>query len=805
MHFRHVASQQLRRLTSRYALLRRLSITTTLLTLLWLYVLYWGERSLFANSIEACKWKHWEQWPAEAAPHHMVFIADPQLVDPHTYPGRPWPLSSLTESYTDMYMARNFRLINANLDPDSILFLGDLLDGGREWATNRARPLTARQKKRLENLGVIGAGKPTWKREGGEATEDTGADVATLGDSPDHDESSAKSKRSLKSYKKAIQMPHNHHIDKKDHFLDARGNDLKEFVHGENGRWLKWGQKQWDTDFVRFGHIFFDTDQLYPQSERKTFPAYEVPSDQISIDNGARNVTLQEYATSGFKPRRIITSLPGNHDVGFGTGVQLAVRDRFHLHFGESNRIDVIGNHTFISLDTPSLSASSQFLPEGGETQADKILEMEHVWKPAMHFLEDLRTPAGKAVVSALNEYYPDARPQRGYPHSVTHPHDLGSQPTTSELADQALQQKPQLPVILLSHVPLYRDPDTECGRLRERGHAISVSAGYQYQNVLTRGLSNTIVNRVAAAGRLLHVFSGDDHDYCDITHRYNIGQANTAGNDGSSRGPSLTSVREITVKSFSWAMGVRRPGFQLVSLWNPVDDMGNTVGTPLPTIQTHSCLLPDQLSTFIDYAELLGFTLVVLVVRALFVGLRAKSEAETDQGGDSLAKLVLPQYRRTENGTANGFATPTRNGSETKGRQRASSTSTSANNTGNGSLGVQRSYNARTRSVSPANGPYTPNGGYTGLPNLQEHTGSLIDKAGYYPQVKWMDPEEDSDEEKSVGVSDEHEERDSKAKWRRRRRTPGKVWRVVKEFAIGVALVAAPVLLFYAWLVKNG
>ncbi|KAK5120398.1 hypothetical protein LTR85_006337 [Meristemomyces frigidus] len=801
MHLRHAASQHFQRLTRRYPFLRRLSIATSLLTLIWLLVLHWGERTVFKAGIAACEWEHWEQWPQEAVPHHLVFIADPQLVDPHTYPGRPWPLSSLTEIYTDMYMARNFRLINTLLDPDSIVFLGDLLDGGREWATNRVKSLTQSTKRSMETLGIADTDKPTSKSEAEETV-----DVASNGNAG---AGSVKAKRSVGSYKKALSMPHDHHIDKKDHLLDALGNDLKEFKPGENGRWSKWDQQQWDADFVRFGRIFFDTDQLYPRTERKAFAAYEVPSDAVSVENGASNVTWQEYAVAGGKQRRVISSLPGNHDVGFGMGVQLAVRDRFQLHFGESNRIDVIGNHTFVSIDTPSLSAAGQFLPEGGETQPQKIYDLSHVWKPSMDFLENMRTPAGKAVAEALHEYYPDANPRRGYAHTVHDPQDLDDQPTTTDLANEALQAKAQLPVILLTHVPLYRDPDTDCGRLRERGRAISVSAGYQYQNVVTRSLSNTIVNRVSTAGELIHVFSGDDHDYCDVTHRYNLGQAGTASNDGGKSAPTPRSVKEITAKSFSWAMGVRRPGFQLVSLWNPVDAMGKTVGTPLPTIQTHLCLLSDQLTIFIDYAMLLGVTLVALLVRAIFVGLQAKPETDVDEAAETPIKLVLPRFQPKANGTANGFSTPTRNGFQSKGRQRTSSTSTSNNHGSNNSLGVQRNYNARTRSVSPANSyapssPFAANG--QALPNVQEHTAPLIEKAGYYPQVRWTNPDDDSDEEKSVGVGgDDADDEDSQAKWKRRPREIGRARRVLEEFVVSLLLVAVPVALFYAWLIKNG
>ncbi|KAK1062820.1 hypothetical protein LTR33_012416, partial [Friedmanniomyces endolithicus] len=433
MHLHHVVLQQHRRLAHRYPFLRRLSIVTTLLTLLWLYALHWGERTTFARHIDACAWDKWEEWPAGATPHHLVFIADPQLVDPHTYPGRPWPLSSLTETYTDLYMGRNYRRINADLDPDSIVFLGDLFDGGREWATSKAIPLKAHQRKLLEAIGIRSKDGQRPKEDEGEDVEEveTGGDevVVLRGDR----EAKAPAKRSMDSYNKAMSMPHDHHIEKKDHLLTSDGRDLKDFVHGENGRWSAWGQRQWETDFARFGRIFFDTDQLYPHNRRQLFAAYSIAADEVSIENGARNITEQQYATSGGKQRRVIASLPGNHDVGLGMGVQLWVRDRFNWLFGETDRIDVIGNHTFVSVDTPSLSAFDQFLLEGGETQPAKAAELEHIWRPTSRFLENVRVPAGKAVSDALRRYYPMGNVPRGHNHSVEDAYDPDDQPALSD------------------------------------------------------------------------------------------------------------------------------------------------------------------------------------------------------------------------------------------------------------------------------------------------------------------------------------------------------------------------------------
>ena len=87
---------------------------------------------------------------------------------------------------------------------------------------------------------------------------------------------------------------------------------------------------------------------------------------------------------------------------------------------------------------------------------------------------------------------------------------------------------------ILLTHVPLYRPPGTSCGPLRESRQPIRHEHGYQFQNLLTPEISKTIVDII----RPLAVFSGDDHDYCNVQHNY-----------------GGMKFSEYTIKSFSWAM----------------------------------------------------------------------------------------------------------------------------------------------------------------------------------------------------------------------------------------------------------
>ncbi|KAJ5334566.1 hypothetical protein N7452_006969 [Penicillium brevicompactum] len=460
--------------------------------ILWLLSIRWGERRVFEDHINQCLWDSWEDWPQDATPHHIAFIADPQLVDPHTYPGRPWPLSTLTMRYTDQYMRRSFSLIQEHLEPDSVLFLGDLFDGGREWATATST-------------------------------------------SPE-------------------------------------------------ARWQGYKDSYWKKEFRRFTKIFLD-----PWEKANTAP----------VDG---------------RGRRLIASLPGNHDLGFGNGVQEPVRDRFESFFGKTNQVNVIGNHTFVSVDSVSLSAMDQPDPLTGSspTSSDAGRAIRPIWKEADEFLDKMAIHKAKAENDELRMLRNQSEGHM-FQYRVV------------DAIEPTIHYKPEpvsagFPTILLTHVPLHRNPGTPCGPLREHyppsspgeelqndePNALKISGGYQYQNVLTQTVSTEVVSK--AGPNVVQVYSGDDHDYCEVSHREFNGSPN-----------------EITVKSISWAMGVRRPGFVLTSLWHPIDPTtGKALQEGVPTIQNHLCLLPDQLGIFIYYLTILGLSTSILVLRSIYLAIYA-------------------------------------------------------------------------------------------------------------------------------------------------------------------------------------
>ncbi|KAJ1673190.1 hypothetical protein EV182_005719, partial [Spiromyces aspiralis] len=72
-------------------------------------------------------------------------------------------------------------------------------------------------------------------------------------------------------------------------------------------------------------------------------------------------------------------------------------------------------------------------------------------------------------------------------------------------------------PLVLFSHVPLWRPRDTSCGLNRQDGStSIPHAAGRQYKTLLEPGTTYEIL----AALRPAIVFSGDDHNVCEYWHR---------------------------------------------------------------------------------------------------------------------------------------------------------------------------------------------------------------------------------------------------------------------------------------------
>ncbi|KAI0305609.1 Metallo-dependent phosphatase-like protein [Multifurca ochricompacta] len=262
------------------------------------------------------------------------------------------------------------------------------------------------------------------------------------------------------------------------------------------------------------------------------------------MDNGFADMHITKYQEYVQRFRSIFSApqslavyyIPGNHDVGLGNGrdTSTLARPRYKAAFGPLAQHVVLGGHSLLMVDAPALVDEDWRRDNASESRTDGLPQ-------DLKYLQHLR--AGHA---------PDA------------------------------------PLILFSHVPLYRSPNSDCGPLREKG-SIPAVRGEGYQTLLSPETSQLLLKEFRPA----LIFSGDDHDYCEHTHTF-----------------LENSVPEVTVKSISIAMGIHQPGFQLLSLSSE------------PRTRAHRpCALPDQLRVYTwVYAPLVLATIVLVAVRSVAV-----------------------------------------------------------------------------------------------------------------------------------------------------------------------------------------
>ncbi|KAI8641181.1 Metallo-dependent phosphatase-like protein [Parasitella parasitica] len=196
------------------------------------------------------------------------------------------------------------------------------------------------------------------------------------------------------------------------------------------------------------------------------------PTDTVILgdlmDNG-RDWDDNKYAAEVDRFRRIFPSkayyMVGNHDVGFGNGIQKHSLERFQRHFGPTSYTFEKYGFVFVILDTVSLSSRDPII------RADSLSMLE----------------------------------------------SLG--------ANTSIAARPK---ILMTHVPLFRSPDQTCGPHRQSAsQTIANRAGYQYQNLVEEDLTRFILNKVDPVAvfsgddhdycKVVHQF-GNNHTAIEIT-----------------------------------------------------------------------------------------------------------------------------------------------------------------------------------------------------------------------------------------------------------------------------------------------
>ncbi|KAG0055403.1 hypothetical protein BGZ83_008676 [Gryganskiella cystojenkinii] len=184
---------------------------------------------------------------------------------------------------------------------------------------------------------------------------------------------------------------------------------------------------------------------------------------------------------------------------------------------------------------------------------------------------------------------------------------------------NQMEQEAPTLPRILFTHVPLFRADTTYCGDVRETKQLILNRGGFQFWNMVNAKLSREILRGIQPDV----VFSGDDHDWCEIAH-------------------SLDGIvtPEVTLRSFSFAQGIQQPAFVMLSLFNPdhtakntfpvIPGAGMALGgnesegtsatvtrpTGKSTFVYGECMLPNQMMIYMSYGAIFVITVGIVMIQ---------------------------------------------------------------------------------------------------------------------------------------------------------------------------------------------
>ncbi|KAG6880190.1 hypothetical protein C0992_003854 [Termitomyces sp. T32_za158] len=104
------------------------------LRLFWVIVTLWYELGVFFKSVHSCDWPDavLQSTHSRAAekPAHILLVADPQIIDHRSYPERGPFLTYLSRLVVDLNLRKAWRTA-VRKQPNVVIFLGDMMDGGR--------------------------------------------------------------------------------------------------------------------------------------------------------------------------------------------------------------------------------------------------------------------------------------------------------------------------------------------------------------------------------------------------------------------------------------------------------------------------------------------------------------------------------------------------------------------------------------------------------------------------------------------------------------------------------------------------
>lgn len=226
-------------------------------------------------------------------------------------------------------MRRSFRRIHAKFQPDAVLFLGDLLDGGRE--TMDRKRFDRNRKRFLER--VFDTARSGWNPKPLVMDQEDVKQGSKDGDHYDEEEweREGRSEGSEQDLRTGERESFND---------DGIKNNVRD-VPGLKG----------DTDKTHNSNNISDARAIRRREEEIDISGHYSQLLQVPLDADKRAL----IRSSG---RSVRLYVAGNHDYGFGDTIIRKAVKRYKREFGSVNYEIKVGNHTIVVLDTLALSSN---------------------------------------------------------------------------------------------------------------------------------------------------------------------------------------------------------------------------------------------------------------------------------------------------------------------------------------------------------------------------------------------------------------------------------------------------------------
>jgi hypothetical protein len=121
------------------------------LRLSWVVCVLWFELGIFDCALSNCHWPTPQSTddsvrnnphlspicpdprsqPEPSRTSNILIVADPQIINSRSYPNRNFILARLTQFIVDLNLRKSWRLVAMKMRPHVVVFLGDMMDGGR--------------------------------------------------------------------------------------------------------------------------------------------------------------------------------------------------------------------------------------------------------------------------------------------------------------------------------------------------------------------------------------------------------------------------------------------------------------------------------------------------------------------------------------------------------------------------------------------------------------------------------------------------------------------------------------------------